>query len=142
MSWPTPKEIYDRYKDDPEAARKTAYQIGREVGQILKQSNNIQGDDLESVAQILNAAMITVHSEPSAKVECDRVVKRDRGFCIIMRSSLTLNLPWEWMDANYAWPWLEGIVSTVRPDIMMRVESSRAKGDPQCTHIFEVKRPY
>jgi hypothetical protein len=140
MSWPTPKEFYDRFHDDPEKAKKTAYQIGREVGQILKQSNNIRGDNLEAVAQILNAAMTSVRSEPSAKVEGEKVVKRDRGFCIIMRSSLTLNLPWEWMDANYAWPWLEGIVSTVRSDIKMSVETARAKGEPLCTHVFEITR--
>ena len=140
MSWPTPKEFYDRFHDDPEAAKKAAYQVGREVGLILKQSNNITGDSLDSVAQILNAAMTSVRSEPSAKVEGGRVVKRDRGFCVIMRSSLTLNLPWDWMDANYAWPWLEGIVSTVRTDIKMSVESSRAKGEPLCTHVFEIKR--
>ena len=140
MSWPTPKEFYDRFHDDPAAAKEAAHQIGREVGQILKQSNNIKGDGLEAIAQILNAAMTSVRSEPSAKVEDGRVVKRDRGFCIIMRSSLTLNLPWEWMDTNYAWPWLEGIVSTVRPDIKMSVETSRAKGEQLCTHVFEIKR--
>ncbi len=140
MSWPTPKEFYDRFHDDPEAAKKAAYQVGREAGLILKQSNNITGDSLDSVAQILNAAMTSVRSEPSAKVEGGRVVKRDRGFCVIMRSSLTLNLPWDWMDANYAWPWLEGIVSTVRTDVKMSVESSRAKGEPLCTHVFEIKR--
>ena len=139
MSWPSPKEFYDSYHGDPEAAKKAAYQIGQETGRILKQSNNLRGDSLEAVAQILNAAMVTVRSEPSAKVEGDRVVKRDRGFCIIMRSSLTLGLPWEWMDTNFAWPWLEGIVSTVRSDIRMRVETSRAKGEQLCTHVFEIR---
>jgi hypothetical protein len=138
MSYPTPKEFYDRYQGNPEAARKAAFQIGSETGQMLKVKNNIKGDDLESIAGILNAAMEMMRSEPSAKVENGRVVKRDRGFCVIMRSALTFNLPWVWLDANYAWPWLEGIVSTVRPNVKMSVETSRAGGDQICTHVFEV----
>ena len=138
MSWPTPKEFYDRFQGDPEAAKRAAFQIGSEAGQILKQKFNIKGDGLDAVAEILNAAMSAVRSEPSARVEEGRVVKRDRGFCVIMRSALTLNLPWTWLDANYAWPWMEGIVSTVRPDIKMSVQTSRAKGDQVCTNVFEV----
>ena len=106
---------------------------------MLKQKNNINGDSLDTVAEILNAAMNAMNSEPSAKVENGMVVKRDRGFCVIMRNALTLKLPWAWLDTNYAWPWLEGIVSTVRPDMKMSVLTSRSKGDPTCTHIFEVK---
>jgi len=139
MSWPTPKEFYDKFQGDPEAAKRAAFQIGREVGQILKQKFSIKGNDLGAVAEILNAAMSVVRSEPSARVEEGRVVKRDRGFCVIMRSALTLNLPWTWLDANYAWPWMEGIVSTVRPDIKMSVQTSRANGDPLCTHVFEIR---
>jgi len=139
MSWQSPKEFYERFQGDPEAAKRAAFQLGREIGQILKQRCNIKGKDLNAVAEILNAAMNMVKSEPSARVEKGRVVKRDRGFCVIMRSALTLRLPWAWLDANFAWPWLEGIVSTVRPDIKMSVQTSRAKGDQVCTHIFEVK---
>jgi len=137
LSWPTPKEFYERFKDDPEAAQRSAYKLGREVGMMLKQKTNINRDDLDAVAEILNAAMNAMRSEPSARVENGRIVKRDRGFCVIMRSALTLNLPWAWLDANYAWPWLEGIVSTVRPDMKMSVLTSRSKGDQVCTHIFE-----
>jgi hypothetical protein len=139
MSWPSPKEFYDRYRLDPEAAKREAFQIGREAGQMLKQKFNIEGVGLDAVAEILNAAMSAMRSEPSARVEDGRVVKRDRGFCVIMRSALTLNMPWAWLDANYAWPWMEGIVSTVRPDIKMSVQTSRANGDQLCTHVFEIR---
>lgn len=133
-----PKEFYDRFQSDPEAAKRVAFQIGRETGQMLKQKCNIQGDGLNAVAEILNAAMSSVRSEPSAEVVGGKVIKKDRGFCVIMRSALTLNIPWTWLDTNYAWPWMEGIVSTVRPDIKMSVQTSRANGDQVCTHVFEV----
>lgn len=105
----------------------------------MKQKLGIEEDGLDAVAEILNAAMVAVRSEPSARVEEGRVVKRDRGFCVIMRSALTLNLPWTWLDANYAWPWMEGIVSVVRPGLKMSVQTSRANGDQSCTHVFEVE---
>jgi hypothetical protein len=140
MSWPTPKEFYERFQGDPEAAKRAAFQLGREMGLTLKLKFNIKGDSLDAVAEILNAAMSVVRSEPSARVEEGRVVKRDRGFCVIMRSALTLNIPWTWLDANYAWPWMEGIVSVVRPDINMSVQTSRANGDQICTHVFEVEQ--
>jgi len=139
MSWPTPKEFYEKFKGDPEAAKRAAFQIGREMGLTLEQKYDIKGDSLDAVAEILNAAMSVVRSEPSARVEEGRVVKRDRGFCVIMRSALTLNMPWDWLDTNYAWPWMEGIVSVVRSDIKMSVQTSRANGDQFCTHIFEVE---
>lgn len=137
MSWPTPKEFYDRYSGDPEAARKAAYQIGREVGQMLRDKNGIRGNGLDAVAEVLNAAMNMVRSEPSARVDGLRVVKRNRGFCVIMRSALSLNIPWAWLDQYYAWPYLEGIVSIVRDDLKMRVTSARSGGDEVCTHVFE-----
>lgn len=139
MSWPTPKEFYEKFKGDPEAAKRAAFQIGREMGLTLEQKYDIKGDSLDAVAEILNAAMSVVRSEPSARVEEGRVVKRDRGFCVIMRSALTLNMPWDWLDTNYAWPWMEGIVSVVRSDIKMSVQTSRANGDQFCTHVFEVE---
>lgn len=138
MSWPTPKEFYENYKADSEAAKKAAFQIGIETGQMLKQKNNIKGSSLDAVAEILNAAMTAMRSEPSARVEDGRVVKIDRGFCVIMRSALALNLPWTWLDANFAWPWMEGVVSVIRPGIKMSVKTSRANGDQLCTHVFEL----
>ncbi|MBN2334253.1 hypothetical protein JXL21_01755 [Candidatus Bathyarchaeota archaeon] len=139
MSWPTPKEFYERFKNDPEAARKASFQLGHELGLTLKQKHGIEGDGLDAVAEVLNAAMIVVRSEPSAVVEGDRVIKKDRGFCVIMRSALTLNLPWDWLDVNFAWPWMEGIVSVVRPGMRMSVQTSRSNGDQFCTHVFEAK---
>jgi hypothetical protein len=137
-SWFTPKEFYDQYKEDTEGARKAAFKIGQETGQILKREHNIQGEGLDAIAEILNWAMISVYSEPSAKVEGDKVIKRDRSFCPIMRTAITLEIPWNWLDANLAWPWLEGIVSTVRTDMKMSVPKARSRRDSSCIHIFEI----
>ena len=103
-----------------------------------KEKHNIQGGDLEAVAELLNVAMRNVRSDPTARVKGNKVVMCNRSFCVIMRAALTLNIPWEWLDKNYAWPWLEGLVSVIRPDNKLRVESARCRGDPVCIHVLEI----
>ena len=134
-----PGEFYKQFKEDPEAAKKAAFQLGVEMGEQFKRIYNIEGDDLNAVAALLDATMIEVKGEPTAKVEGNKVILRNSGFCVIMRASVTLGIPWEWLDTNFAWPWLEGIVSTIRPDIKMRVPQARNRGDPVCVHIFEIE---
>jgi hypothetical protein len=139
MSFPSPAEFYRRYKGDPSNAREAAYQTGQELGRALKIKNNIQGEGLDAVAEILNATMRTVHGEETAKVEENKVTMRNKGFCGVMRAAINLNLPWEWIDTNFAWPWLEGIVSIIRPDIKLRIPSARCRGDKACLHVFELE---
>jgi hypothetical protein len=137
LSFPSPKEFYEKFKRDPEAARRSAFDLGVEMGQQLKRRYGIQGESLEVIADILNAAMRTVQCSPSAKTDDEKVTMQNTGFCAVMRAALTLNLPWEWLDNNFAWPWLEGIVSAVTPGTKLRVPSARCRGDRVCTHIFE-----
>jgi len=139
LSFPGPKEFYEQFKNNPEAAKRAAFQVGQKMGQVLKQRSNIQGESLEAIAEILNAAMKTVQAEPSARVENNKTIMRISGFCAIMRAALTLSIPWTWLDTNFAWPWLEGIVSTIRPDIKLTIQAARNRGDQVCIHVFETK---
>jgi hypothetical protein len=140
LSFPGPDGFYNQYRNNPVEARKKAFEVGAKMGRALKSRNNIQGEDLAAVAEILNAAMKAVHGEPSARAEENGVTMRNTGFCAIMRAALTLNLPWEWLDNNFAWPWLEGIVSVIRSGIRLRIPSARCRGDEACMHIFEVEQ--
>jgi hypothetical protein len=45
----------------------------------------------------------------------------------------------EWIDTNFAWPWIEGIVSIIRPGLKLRIPSARCRGDKSCLHVFELK---
>ena len=74
MSLPSPKEFYERFKDDSEEARSSAVKLGRELGNVLLGRLEDQGDDLETVAALLNEFQRTVQGEPTAKVEGDKVV--------------------------------------------------------------------
>ena len=139
MSFPGPKEFYEQFKNDPEAARREAFQVGLEMGQVLRQRYHVQGEGLQGVVELLNAFGRSVRAlEASAEVEGEKVVMRNSGFCAVMRAALTLNIPWEWLDNNFAWPMLEGMVSLIGPEIKMRVSSARCRGDAACMHIFEI----
>ena len=147
MSFPGPKEFYEQFKNDPEAARRAAFQVGQEIGQALKQRYHVQGEGLQGLVELLHAAARIVRSGvegdtsspyASAAVEGEKVVMRNSGFCPVMRAALTLNIPWEWLDNNFAWPLLEGMASSIVPEIKMRVSSARCRGDAACTHIFEI----
>lgn len=138
LSFFSPKKFYEEFKNKPEMARKSAFQRGVNMGQELKQKHSIQGKDLEAIAEILNITMKVVKGVPSAKVEGGKVIMQNTGFCVIMRAALTLNIPWEWLDNNFARPWLEGIVSTIIPGIKLRMPSARCRGDSNCIHIFEI----
>jgi len=139
MSFQSPAEFYRRFRDSPSAGKEAAFQIGQKMGRALKIKNNIQGEDLEAVAEILNATMRAVQGEETARVEGDKVTMHNTGFCAIMRAAITLNLQWEWIDTNFAWPWLEGIVSIIRPDIKLRIPSARCRGNKACIHVFELE---
>jgi hypothetical protein len=139
LSFPLPSEFLSLYKNNVDEGKRAAFKAGQQLGAALKSRNNIQGDDLQAVANILNAAMRTVMSG-SCRVEENRVVMLNTGFCPIMRTSMTLGLPWELLDTNFAWPWLEGIVSTIRPDISLTIQSARSRGDQSCVHVFEIGR--
>lgn len=140
LSRPSPREFYSRYKNNTEEAKKAAFKLGQSTGEVLKSRNNIQGNDLQAVADILNAFF--EHSlVGQAKVEENRVVLENfGGMCLIMRASMSLGIPWEWLDNNFAWPALEGVVSTIRPDMRLRMLSAMSRGDSTCMHVFEIRR--
>jgi hypothetical protein len=140
MSFRSPKEFYEKFKHDPEAARTTAFEIGKEIGDALLRNLCIQGNDLETLAKVLNEFQRNVQGEPSAKAEGNRVMMQCSGLCPIMRAALTLNIPWEWLDTNYAWPMIEGIASHIVPDIKLRMLSTKSRGDSACVYVFETHR--
>jgi len=137
LSLPSPKEFYERYKDDPEDARDSAFKLGRELGDVLRGRLEDPGDDLETVAAILNEFQRTVQGEPTAKVEGDRVVMRCSGFCPVMRAAMTLSLPWRWLDDNLALPLVRGVASTIISGIKLRIPSAKSRGDSTCVYVFE-----
>lgn len=137
MSFPSPKEFYESFKNDSEAAKRASYKTGQELGQSFQQKLNAWGNDLETVAKVLNEFQTTVQGNPNAKVEGNTVTMRCTGFCPIMRAALTLNIPWSWLDTSFAWPMIQGIASHVMPGIRLRLPSAKSRGDDSCIYVFE-----
>jgi hypothetical protein len=139
MSFPSPKEFYEKYENNHTDARKVAREIGLGIGRQLLQRLNIQGGSLEAVAAVLNEFQKEVQGEPNALVQDRKVIMRCTGFCPIMRTALTLNIPWKWLDDNFALPLVEGIASYIISDIKLRLPQMKSRGDSECLYIFEVE---
>jgi len=139
LTFPPPGEFFNQFENNLGVVRKAAFQMGRDMGRVLKDRYDIQRDDLGAVAEILSAAMRTERGEYSIEVEEGKVTMCNTGFCSVLHAAQALDLDWEWLDTNFAWPWLEGIVSLVRPDIKLNALTARCRGDEACIHSFEIE---
>lgn len=137
MSFIQPNIFYEQFKQDVEAAKKRAFQLGREMGQSLMKKQGTCERSLEALSSILNEFQKMVQGEPNARVEGNTITMRCKGLCPIMRAALTFNIPWHWLDDNYALPMFHGMASLIVPDMKIRLLSAKSKGDPECLYLFE-----
>lgn len=137
MSLTALNEFYSRFKDDPEAAQQEAFRIGEAIGSAFIREHNIKGDDIQTMAKVLNA--IGQQTSTLTTVQGNRAIVANRGFCPIMASSISLNLPWKWLCRNFGWPFIRGIAHAVNPKAKVNVGSWRADGDQLCEHIYEIE---
>ncbi|MFQ6085378.1 MAG: hypothetical protein ACE5OY_03820 [Candidatus Bathyarchaeia archaeon] len=134
------KKFYKDFKDrSPEVAKKISLERGIKIGHSIAQEAKIKGDDLNAIAAVFREFL---RSEPTAKVETlgDRVRIRNRGFCPVMASSMSLNIPWQWLCERLGWPLFIGIARGINPHAEMTMMKYRHRGDPYCQHLFEIKR--
>jgi hypothetical protein len=107
------------------------------MGQAIIQKLGIGEMNMEALAVILNEFQRMVQGEPNAKVMGSTITMRCKGFCPVMRAALTLNIPWQWLDDNYALPMFHGLASLVIPGMRIRLLSAKSRGDPECLYLFE-----
>jgi hypothetical protein len=138
LSFIEPKIFYEQFKENKEAAKNCAYQLGREMGQSMLEKQGIHEKNLEALSSILNEFQRMVQGEPNARVEGDTITMQCKGFCPIMRAALTLNIPWEWLDDNYVLPMFHGMASLIVPDMKVRLLLAKSRGDPMCLYNFKV----
>jgi hypothetical protein len=140
MELPSWGDFYKKYKNDPGKSRAEAFELGKETGRALISKLGLEGDDLNTLAVVVNAFMGEVKAETTAKVDGDKVVWDNRSFCPIMVSARSFNQPWLWLDENAAWPFLEGLAVAVNPNAKHQVPAARAKGAPVCRHVWEINQ--
>jgi hypothetical protein len=63
----------------------------------------ITGNDANAVATVMSAVLEQVGTKPEIKVEGDRVVFENTGFCPVMEAVRIMNVPWETVCRNYSW---------------------------------------
>ncbi len=133
-------DFYRKYKNSPEKSRAESFELGQKVGRQLMAKLKLEGNDLATLARLVNAYMSEVKAETTAQVEGNKVVYYNRSFCPIMVSARSFNQPWLWLDENAAWPFMEGLASAVNPDVKHQVPRVRAKGDTVCRHEWEISQ--
>ena len=140
MSLHSPHEFYQVYKENPGLGRREAFKIGQRMGMSIRERENIQGEDLENLSELLDGALRDVYGEYTTNIEKDKLILSNTGSCAIMRSALNHNIPWKWVDEHFAWPLLEGLSSIIRPDVELSIPSARCRGDKECIHVFKLKK--
>jgi hypothetical protein len=131
---------YSKFGEDAFDVAKNYYaQMGKMLGEDLKRSMNIKGNDANAVVAALNAFLVSVSGMPeAARVEGNQVICENEGFCSVMEAVKMLNAPWEKICANCSWPMFEGVARGINPDATMDVEQSRIWGDTCCKHVITV----
>jgi len=133
------------YKEFGEDALKVAsdyfYELGKTIGKNTKQKMNITESDVNAVTKVVSAVLEQATGiVPEIKVEEDRAVFVNEGFCPVMEAVKLLNAPWDKVCHNYSLRWFEGVAAGVNPNVKMEVPETRIKGEKCCRHIFTVPK--
>ncbi|UCE29175.1 MAG: hypothetical protein JSV85_00045 [Candidatus Bathyarchaeota archaeon] len=132
---------YEEFGDDAlEVAQEYFYELGKSTGQRIKQEMGITKTDASAVAIVMNVALEQIGGVRGTRVEGDKVVGENTGFCPMMEAVKILNGPWEIVCKNYSWRWFEGLASSVNPNITMEVPESRIWGKERCFHVITIPK--
>jgi len=102
---------YSKFGEDAFDMAKSYYaQAGKMLGEDLKRSMKIEGNDANAVAAALNAFLVSVSVMPeAARMEENKVICENEGFCPVLEAVKMLNAPWEKVCVNCSWPMFEGV---------------------------------
>jgi len=132
-------DFYNKYKNYPlKEIRKISFEQGLVFGRSVRKKLGIEDDSVGGIAAVLKEVL---KDEPTAKIERmegNKVLLRNAGFCPLMTACLSLNLPWTWLCSALGWPFFHGLASAVNPKANLIMTNRREKGDPHCDHIFEI----
>ena len=132
---------YETFGDDAlTAAQKYFYALGKSDGQRIKRQMGITKTDAAAVAMVMNVALEQSGGFKGTRVEGNKVIGENTGFCPIMEAVRILNAPWKIVCENYSWRWFEGLAAAVNPNVSMEVPESRIEGHNRCFHIITVPK--
>lgn len=133
---------YKRFGDDAlEVASDYFYELDKSIGQNVKQKMAINESDANAVVAVLNAVLEQAAGIKGAlRVEDNKVIGENAGFCTMMEAVRIMNAPWETVCRNYSWRWFEGLAAGVNPNVTMEVPESRIWGKNRCFHVITVPK--
>ena len=132
---------YEKFGEDAlKVANKYFYELGKSMGQSVKEKMGIKGSGPNAVAAVMSAILEKVGTKPTIKIEGDKVIIENAGFCPVMEAVRIMNAPWELVCRNYSWRWFEGIAAGVNPNVTMEVPESRIWGGNRCYHVMNVPK--
>jgi hypothetical protein len=132
---------YEKFGDEAlKVAQKYFYALGKSNGQSIKQQMSITKTDAAAVATVMNVALEQTGGFRGTRVEGNKVIGENTGFCPIMEAVRILNAPWKIVCKNYSWRLFEGLAAAVNPNVSMEVPESRIEGNNRCFHIITVPK--
>jgi len=133
---------YKRFGDDAlKVASDYFYELGKSIGQSVKQKMGITKSDAKAVAAVMNAVLEQSAGVKGAmRVEGNKVIGENVGFCPIMEAVRIMEAPWETVCRNYSWRWFSGLAAGVNPKATMEVPESRIWGKNRCFHVITVPK--
>jgi len=102
---------YERSGEDAlKVASDYSYELGKSIGQSVKKSMGITENDADAIARVMNVVLKEVigigrvEGTPGPmRVEGDKVIGENAGFCPIIEAIKLLKAPWDIICKNYSW---------------------------------------
>ena len=138
LEFPLTRDFYSRYKDNPKEGQLQTFAIAKKLALAFMEKRHLRGDDLDTLAVVLNSFGKEANIGIVAKVEGNKVIARNTSLCPIMLSARAYKIPWDWMDEVVGWPFMAGLASAVNPKVKQSITRARVRGDPECEHVFEI----
>ncbi|MDH7578721.1 MAG: hypothetical protein QHH75_13110 [Bacillota bacterium] len=121
-----------------EIVAKWRFEEGKQVGAKLKEEIGVTGDSAEDFLKIWqeHGKRVGIKAEVF-KDEEGNIIFRHSGFCPCLTAIGKAGAPWEKICPTWGWPYIEGMLHAVNPDLKLVPPSElkwRTKGDRSCDH--------
>lgn len=135
---------YERFGEEALTVAADFYNAaGKILGSEVSKSLSMDGNSANEIAAVLNHILMP---EAPGRVENiatatddGRVICKNDAFCPVLEAIKMTGAPLDKICQHFTWPWIEGIASSVNPNIKISVVKSRTWGDDCCLHIIEIQ---
>ena len=133
---------YKKFGNDAlTVAKDYCYNMGKLNGQRIKQMMGITGSDVNAIAAVWKVVLeqnFGIKAKEGLRVEGNKVIGENKGFCPMMVAVDITKAPWETMCSSLSWPMMAGMAAAVNPNAKMEVPESRCWGNNRCLHVVTV----